>query len=965
MQRAFPIGLLFCCLLWALPVAAGSPLALRDTTRDHPLGRYCTILAAPLAKPTDELTLDQVRSPAWASRFRPSTRDVPTVKGENVDVWLRCELLNTAGPDTRWLLRAGQGFEVFLVGEDGRVLHQQKVRYTHPFAKTHVVPDRRYNVRLPLPPGRAATLYVHTGGGLMQFSLVEEEHLQQSVRWSDVGSAFYFATLLALLFYNLLLFFSVRDRSYLYYVLFVASFAALQAVLMGYLPLLLPAVARLRGLEVLLVALTSIFSILTARAFLETARLVPRLDRVLWAVMGLGPVLVLCDWAGGLGQLGEFLYYLMPLSTIAGLLTAGVAVLRAGFRPARYYLAGWVLLMSAIVLYLLRSLGVVPVSFFTENGVRIASALEVILISLGLADRINLARREKAEAQAEALAVAREKEDVQRRANHDLRQAYGELQASLATTDHLQELDEVKTRFFTNISHELRTPLTLILSPLEQMLTEPAPRPEVAPMHRNARRLLHLITQLLDIARLEAGSMTLVAAPTNLARAVRSTVEAFGPLAQAREVALEMSEVEAPPAGASLYADADKLEQILYNLLSNALKFTPPGGRVGVGVSYANGHATVTMRDTGIGIAPEELPRVFERFHQADAGRARQRGGSGVGLALVRELAALHGGTATARSTVGEGSTFAVSLALGTAHLAGHNIGPALEASDEAPARWLDAMTDELVPEAAETPEAEGQAEADPRPLVLIVDDNADLRDYLRQCLQAEYRLLLAADGEQGLARAQAALPDLLVSDLMMPGLDGLELCRRLKTDERTSHIPVVVLTALTNEASRLRGFEHGADDYLTKPFRPAELLARVRNLIASRQQLRQRFGREVTLQPRDISITSADEQFLTRALATVEAHLGDADFSAEAFAAAMGLSRMHLHRKLKALTDQSAAEFVRTLRLRRAAKLLAGHAGSVADVAYATGFGNLSHFARCFREEFGQSPSAYAAKAV
>ncbi|WP_161787186.1 7TM diverse intracellular signaling domain-containing protein [Hymenobacter sp. IS2118] len=950
-------------MLWSLPAVATGPLALRDTACNYQLGRYCSILAVPRGDANKELTLAQVRRLEWANRFRPSPRDVPTVPGSNVDVWLRCELRNLAGPNTSWLLRSDQAYDAFLVGEDGQVRPLEQVRDTFLFARTHVVPDRRYNIRLPLPAGRPVTLYVHTRAGLMQFSIIEKDHLRQSVRLNDVGAAFYFATLLALLFYNLLLFFSVRDRSYLYYVLFVGSFGALQLVLMGY-DTLLPALAPLRDLiEVTLMALTCIFSILTARAFLETARLVPRLDGALRVVMELAPLLVLLILIDGLGRLAGFFSYFLPLSTVAVLLTVGVAVLRAGFRPARYYLAGWVLLMSAIVLYFLRSLGVVPVSFWTENGVRIASALEVILISLGLADRINLARREKALAQAEALAVAREKEEVQSRANHDLRQAYDELQASLATTDHLQELDEVKTRFFTNISHELRTPLTLIISPLEQMLTEPAPRPEVAPMHRNARRLLHLITQLLDIARLEAGSMTLMAAPTDLARTVRATVDAFAPLAQDRHVVLDLSTAEPLPTEAPLYADADKLEQILYNLLSNALKFTPPGGRVGVAVRYVAGYATVTVRDTGIGIAPEELLRVFERFHQADAGRTRQRGGSGVGLALVRELAALHGGTATARSTVGEGSTFVVSLALGTAHLAGHDIGPALDAADEASARWLDAMTDELVAEAHEMPVADGPAEADPRPLVLIVDDNADLRDYLRQCLQANYRLLLAADGEQGLARAQAALPDLVLSDLMMPGMDGLELCRRLKTDERTSHIPVVVLTALTNEASRLRGFEHGADDYLTKPFRPAELLARVRNLIAGRQQLRQRFGREVTLQPRDISITSADEQFLNRALAVVENHLAEAEFSVEDFAAEMALSRMHLHRKLKALTDQSTAEFVRTLRLRRAAQLLASHAGSVADVAYATGFGNLSHFARCFREEFGQAPSAYATK--
>ena len=400
--------------LLALPAAAQpGPVVLRDTARDYPLGRYCAVLAASGAGA--ELTLEQVRSPYWARRFRPGTQDVPYVQGGAGGVWLRCAVRNAAGPDTRWLLRAGQEFDAYLVDAAGRVRYRQSVRYRGASALAYAVPDRRFSLRLPLPPGPALTLYLRAGNGLLAFSLVEENRLHQLARRGDVGAAVYFATLLALLLYNLLLYFPVRDRSYLYYVLFVGAFAALQAHLMGYLPLLLRpwlTAGALDVLEVGLLMLTAVFSILTARAFLETARLVPRLDRGLRAVMGLAGALLLSSLVPALGPLTYWLGYLVPLSTIAGLLAAGVAVLRAGFRPARYYLAGWVLLMAAIVLFYLRSLGVVPVSFLTENGVRIASALEVILISLGLADRINLARRDKALAQAEALAGAREKEEV-------------------------------------------------------------------------------------------------------------------------------------------------------------------------------------------------------------------------------------------------------------------------------------------------------------------------------------------------------------------------------------------------------------------------------------------------------------------------------------------------------------------------------------------------------------------------
>jgi signal transduction histidine kinase/DNA-binding response OmpR family regulator len=963
------------CLLILVGGAAGAapPLALRDTTQDYSLGLHWNVLLAP--RPNGRaLTLAEIQSPAWAARFEPSQQQVPNLPQQESDIWLRCTLRNYASADTRWVLRgklaANREFEVFVVDATGRV-RRQEARDDLPYDQTHLVPDLQFNLPLHLPPGPPHTLYIHTYSGLLNFSITEEDHLQQLVRQRDVMAALYFSALLTLMLYNLLLFASVRDRSYLYYVLYVAAFGALQADMMGYLHWLWPAMTggRPMTVQMSLVALVIIFSIFTARSFLETHRLVPRLDRLLRIMVGVALLPVL-SWVLPFHALTFWLSVAVPLAACLALLVAGVAVQRTGYRPARYYMAGWGVLILAIIIFYLRTINVLPVSFITEYGVRISSVLEMVLLSLGLASRINTARRAQQEAQAQALLVLREKEEVQQAANRELaaradelERAYEELRASLATTDQLQTLDELKTRFFTNISHELRTPLTLIISPLEHLLGEaalPAAHPELSLMHRNARRLLHLINQLLDIARLEAGSMSLLAAPIDLDTLIQAAVSTFTPLAQSQDVTLQL-EVEPNKSGGEvepLYADQDKLEQILYNLLSNALKFTPAGGQVRVRLAQAAGWVEIAVQDTGIGIAEEELPRVFERFHQADASHTRRYGGSGVGLALVRELVALHGGSITACSQVGEGSTFRVCLPLGAAHLQPHEIGPALAddlVAAQATSRWVERPVEASLPgEAAEV------VTADPRPLVLLVDDNDDMRQYLRQCLGPAYRLLMAADGEQGLARTQAALPDLIISDLMMPGLDGLELCQRLKTDERTSHIPVVLLTARSSEGSRLRGLETGADDYLTKPFHPAELRTRVSNLIAQRRQLRERFSREVTLQPRDISITSADEAFLTRALAVVELHLANADFDVETFASALAISRVQLYRKLKALTDQAPTDFVRVLRLRRAAQLLASQAGNVAEVAYAVGFNNLSYFSKCFREMHGHAPSGH-----
>jgi CheY-like chemotaxis protein len=267
-----------------------------------------------------------------------------------------------------------------------------------------------------------------------------------------------------------------------------------------------------------------------------------------------------------------------------------------------------------------------------------------------------------------------------------------------------------------------------------------------------------------------------------------------------------------------------------------------------------------------------------------------------------------------------------------------------------------------LAPEATEEPNEEPRPDAnDHLPLILVVEDNADLRHYMREHFGAGYRVLEAHDGEAGLERAIEAVPDLVISDLMMPRMDGLELCRRLKTDQRTSHIPVILLTARAGGDSRVEGLETGADDYLTKPFDPRELRVRVRNLIEGRQKLREQFGRQVTLEPKAIAITSADEKFVARAIEAVEQHLGDPDFSVERFEEAMTMSKLQLYRKLKALTDQSPGEFIRNLRLKRAAALLAARSGSVAEITYEVGFNNLSYFAKCFRAAYGVSPSEYA----
>ncbi len=962
-------------LLLAGPARAGqhlpAVLVLPDTLHFYDLGLRWDILTDRRAGAVKQpLTLAQVQVQPYARQFVPSTEPVPDRENTFSDYWLRCRVRNEVHTNTAWLFWASlhdmRGMEVFLVDSAGGPVYRQGLG-PQDWASSHVVFSTSPNLNLPLRRGHTYTLYVHSPGNVFHFGLIERTCYLQSSRVDDVKGVAYFSILLALLVYNLLLFFSVRDRSYLYYVSFVLAFGLLQADMMGYLHLFW--LHNLREMHQALVqntllGLTLVTSLLTGRSFLETRRLRPQLDRAMRLALFLTPLPALSSLLGRPNPL-FFVPIGVPLLVCLLLLVAGVRQLAAGYRPARFYMAGWTVLIIAIVYYYLRTVGLVSPDWFTEYGVQAASALEVLLLSLGLADRINLARRDRASAQQAALLALTEKEEVQRTANEALRQraeelqtAYADLRHSIETTDRLQEIDELKTRFFTGISHELRTPLTLILGPLEQLLPQPAAAPlagELKLMHRHGQRLLLLINQLLDIARLEAGQMQLQACATDLAAFTGRVVADFSSLAATKKVHLQ---AELPP-DLPAYADHDQLEKILMNLLGNALKFTETGGSITVRLTAEAAAAVLVVTDTGCGIAAQHLPHLFDRFYQADGSTRRRHDGSGIGLALVKELVALHQGTVTVQSEPGQGSSFTVRLPLGHAHLQPEEIVPAPLFNEESGRRneelshSQEANSSFLVPDSS-------FSEADARPVVLIVEDHDDMRTYIATCLGNSYHLLTAPDGPAALAQAAAIPPDLLLTDLMMPGMDGLELCRRFKTDPNTSHIPVVVLTARASDESRLEGLELGADDYLTKPFRPAELRTRVANLLAQRAQLRARFGREITLQPANISITPADEVFLTRVLAVVEAHMGEPEFDVEAFASELAMTRNQLFRKLKALTDQAPSDFVRTLRLRRAAQLLAAQAGPVAEIAYRVGFNNLSYFSKCFRELHGHSPSEH-----
>ncbi len=552
------------------------------------------------------------------------------------------------------------------------------------------------------------------------------------------------------------------------------------------------------------------------------------------------------------------------------------------------------------------------------------------------------------------------------------------------------ETDKMKSRFFANISHEFRTPLTLILGPAEKISSKTSDDiiKDANIIKRNSRRLLQLINQLLDLSKLEAGKLKLEASKGNIVSFVKGAALSFESLAESKDISLKIiSDKEF----IELYFDKEKMMKILTNILSNAFKFTPEEGVITVSINLptpksppkegtskgvfsppmegrgvgqkpfnAGNYVSISIRDTGIGIAQEEIPKLFDRFYQVDTSQTREYEGTGIGLALIKELIELHHGNIKVESEKDSWTEFILKFPMGKDHLREDEIVKDEKLSEikipiDLQLNTTKKAEKELHKQVFPT---ESNAAKEEETVIIIVEDNYDMRQYIRESLEGKYLVEEAVNGEQGVRKAEKIIPDLIISDMMMPKMDGNELVRILKNDEKTSHIPIILLTAKADQENKLEGLETGADDYLTKPFDIKELQVRIKNLINIRKKLQERFNKIEIKPVKESKPISLDEKFIIKVNEIIVKHIAEEEFNMEEFSEELYMSRMQVHRKLKALTGKSANRYVRSFKLQKAKKMIEEKQGNISEIAYSLGFGSPAYFTKCFKDQFGYSPS-------
>ncbi|MEO0339127.1 MAG: ATP-binding protein [Bacteroidota bacterium] len=903
---------------------------------------------------TDQFTLDQILSDT-SLKYLPRT-SYPKYLDQNDTYWGKIKL-NIKGSVEGWTLHLEDTYigipawgksngkvDVYALRADQQIWHK-KTGVEYPKKDRDPAPNWSLNqIDLSeLPVDEAITLVVKVRGNDLGFPPYfnlrarspQHQHYHQLFEVNNAFNIFMFGVTFITFLYHFLQFLYLRERVFLWFSVWLLFASLTMAMTVG---LLIGSFTQHRFSVWLLIAGSILYAFwFFGRAFVDTKAKYPRLDKFILALaifilaeIVLTALYVLLFNPPVFATEVGYHYFFLNGYTLINIVLAIILISKKD--PfARYFGVGALVGSIALVAGIFWAMQAIRLSF---DPFALAMFLQVIIYSFGIAYRrqvlVQQAQLEKLEAQ----------------------KTYAEMQ-------RIKDLDEIKTRFFANISHEFRTPLSLIAGPLEQAQQNAFRNGEQQRIQvdwkafeiikKNANRLDSLVNQLLELSRLESGKVYLSLKQGGLIAFIRSILFSFESMAEQKNINLN---INLPTEDHQAFYDQDKLEKILSNLLSNALKYTPNGGTVTVIVDTNKDRLRIEVSDTGQGISKEEVKHIFERFYRVEGTEEK---GSGIGLALTKELVELHQGLINVESQKNMGTTFSIKLPITMEGLP-RSIAVRAKEQDQAPKDLA-----QLSPGTSITPAETLLSSIDQtqsKAVVLLVEDNPDLQYFISEIVQKHYQLLTASDGEQGERMAIEHVPDLIISDVMMPKKDGYQMCNSLKQNPKTSHIPVIMLTAKARQEDKIEGLLQGVDSYLTKPFNGKELLLQIKNLIQTREKMWAHFKSMDMLLTDELDVQSLDDQFLQDVFKTIKANLDNELFGVEDLVYALGFSRSQLHRKLKALINKSANQLIVEIRLNEAHRLLKQKAGTVTEVAFSVGYSNLSYFSKSFKQKFGMLPS-------
>lgn len=893
-------------------------------------------------------SIEDIVQPAQETQFLPYS-EYPSPLKNHQYYWGKIQIenrLTEAEKYTEWVLiftERWTDLDVFTKDENGSWQRQRSGDFTPDRLKDFVPTASDNPVKVILPPQETVTIYFRGIGqqtAIYPHFTTRLKHLEtyyDELLQTKAADAIFIGFLLMMFFYNLVLFFFDRDRSFLFYsgyLLMVVIYSAYTSEDLADWFHLFPEHPQFQGFIKLSLFLAIMFYVAFIRSFLDLEHLLPKWDTVFKFFVYLGFPLIAISVVISLTT--NFSYVVedrVLVSYIIFMILMCCSLLyplyKTRDKKGYFIIAGIATICLASIITVISR---VWLPSFTIFYLKAGTLIEVLIFSVGLAyrQRVQKQARQLADFKLKESRLIQEKKQME--------------------TNRLQDLHDFKARFYTNITHEFRTPLTVIMGMTENIKKHDK---EKQLIQRNSRNLLRKINQLLDLSKLESGSLPLHQVHQDIIVYLQYLTESFYSNATQKNIRLVFHSEEKQ---VMMDYDEEKIQQVVYNLLSNALKFTSSGGQIIFHASTLDQddrpYLKLKVKDSGIGIPPENIDHIFDRFYQVDQAVNGKEGSTGIGLALTKELIELMNGRIEVESTEGKGTEFTAYLPI-TATAVVTTSTAATKAAGE---RQTPQPIAPGIPS-----EADDHSETSPLadlPELLIIEDNRDIITYIKTVVRHKYKIHTAGNGALGIEKALEIIPDIIISDVMMPEKSGYEVCERLKQDERTSHIPIILLTAKATQSDKVDGLKYGADAYLTKPFDKEELIIRLEKLVEMRRLLQQRYAEHAPAS--ELKEPSVDDIFLQKLREHLQLHLSEAEFGVTQLAEAVPMSQMQLYRKLKALTGKTPSLFIRSFRLQKGLELLQKEELNISEIAYEVGFTDPSYFSRVFHKEFGKSPSDY-----